>query len=279
MGETIMELHKPIRPMLLEKSEKPPTGTWINQLKLDGIRTIFSFQKGKGVKLFTKNENEMTEQFHEFNLDLPVNNIILDGETIVLHEGKPDIEKALKRLKSRKSLHPSLPANLLFFDILLLNDRPLTALPLTNRLEILQSIELPEPLGICPSHPDGEELFEATKNLGLEGYCAKKPNSRYVFRRSKNWLKIKHYTLTPAHLIAFRTNPFRILVQYGDQHAVLQYIQPNVKTFIQSLAEPNPIHHRNGWTMLKNELPCEIKHQGFTSSGALRSATFNRFLF
>jgi len=273
-----MQLHQPISPMLLESSPRIPTDDRIYFVKLNGFRTIFSYKRGHGVKIFTRHQNDVTLKFIELQVELPVKNVLLDGETIVLQQGKEDLSAVLQRIRSKKSLHQTLPANLLLFDILMLDDEPLIRKPLIERMALLNQIKLPQPLGLCPIHSNGHELFEATKQLGMEGICAKRPNSPYLIgKRSDAWVKIKHILRMKSHIIAFRTHPFRILITFENHRQILRKIPYSYQVEIYKLPRISPPPNSE-WHYLRYEIPCEIKHYGFTSNGLLQHASLERFL-
>jgi DNA ligase-1 len=90
-----------IQPMLLEEIEAPfDDDEWIGQIKLDGMRLLYSTMNGQR-ELYSRHENNFSRVFPETrSIDLP-DGLVLDGELIITDEdGKPDFE----RLKSRISL-------------------------------------------------------------------------------------------------------------------------------------------------------------------------------
>lgn len=255
--------------MLLTPSDIVPSGDeWIYQLKLDGIRMLY--QKSGRIQLFTRHQTDITQKFPELLTDQLPDSIVLDGENIVIENGKPVLEHILHRLRTNKPDLKNRPAQFMVFDILHLNGRDLQHLPLIERLDILQYLKLPDHFGICPTHPNGQELFCATKNLQLEGIVAKRKRSRYTLdHRSKNWLKIKHYTFTKGEAVAIAFDPFRILVVLPDQsREIVQFAPPLLRKKLISLAK-KPLN-TNGWIPVHPTL-CEIKHPGYTLHGRLRS--------
>jgi bifunctional non-homologous end joining protein LigD len=76
------------------------------------------------------------------------------------------------------------------FDVLWLDGRDLTALPLSERREILARIPLRAPLERTPVVDDGEP-WELARREGWEGVIAKRLDSPYEQKRSKHWLKMK----------------------------------------------------------------------------------------
>src|SRR5581483_944285 len=76
------------------------------------------------------------------------------------------------------------------FDILWLDGRSVTALPLEERRALLQKLPFEAPLRrVALLHDD--EPWELARRKGWEGVIAKRSGSPYEHRRSKLWLKMK----------------------------------------------------------------------------------------
>jgi ATP-dependent DNA ligase len=76
------------------------------------------------------------------------------------------------------------------FDILWLDGRDTTALPLEERRALLQRLPLEPPLHRVELL-DGDKPWERACRDGWEGVIAKRRGSPYEHRRSKHWLKMK----------------------------------------------------------------------------------------
>jgi len=142
---------------------------WIFERKLDGIR-ILAYRTGEDVRLLTRNRLPRRMPHVEQAIrNLPVEDIILDGEST----WDPD---------NRIAYH--------VFDILWLNGRNVTGLPLTERYRLLDAMPFEPPLGRVQQLHD-ERPWEHACRKGWEGVIAKRADSIYEHRRSKNWLKMK----------------------------------------------------------------------------------------
>ena len=142
---------------------------WIFERKLDGIR-LLAFKQGSDVRLLSR--NRLPQHYPSVAAamaDLPVDDVILDGE-------------ASRDSGSRVAYH--------VFDILWLNGRDLTALPLDERRALLKTLPLRPPLGRVAALTDSEPWERALRE-GWEGVIAKRRDSRYEHRRSPHWLKMK----------------------------------------------------------------------------------------
>ena len=141
---------------------------WIFERKYDGIRAL-AFKQGRAVRLLSRNQLEQhNPQVVEAIAKLAARDVILDGE--------------LSWHGQRNGYH--------VFDVLWLNGRDLTALPLHERLAILKSLELRAPLQRV-SQLTGNAPWVRACAEGWEGVIAKHRESRYEHRRSKQWLKMK----------------------------------------------------------------------------------------
>jgi len=87
-----------------------------------------------------------------------------------------------------------LPVTLLAFDILRVGERDLLDEPLAVRRELLGELDLQDDRWQTPPvYADGQMLFDATYQQGLEGIVSKRVTSRYrPGLRSKDWLKFAH---------------------------------------------------------------------------------------
>jgi DNA ligase-1 len=280
----MIEPHTPIKPMLLESAPEPPAGDYIYQMKLDGFRCLLSYTKGHGVTLYTRHQNPCTIQFPELQIDLPVDSLILDGEMVVLIDGKPCFESVMKRFLTKKdqtikNQSSQLPSNYGAFDILYLNGQPLHNLPLTQRLDILKDIELPTPIFICPYHDNGSELFTAIKNMGLEGVVSKKKDSRWIENiRSKNWIKSKAWRTVTVSISAIRKNEFGCsMILDGKYVGNMELMPAKDKSLLYGMAERMKIKEDNKWMYLSPGIPCDVKYHSYTSSGIMRDSTFVAF--
>jgi ATP-dependent DNA ligase len=142
---------------------------WIFERKYDGIR-LLAFKQGPNVRLFSRNRLPQDHPSVAAAIaELPVGDAILDGEGA--WEGESRI-------------------GYFVFDILWLDGRDLTSLPLDERRALLSTLPLKPPLGRVATL-DGPAPWERACAEGWEGVIAKRRDSRYEHRRSPHWLKMK----------------------------------------------------------------------------------------
>jgi bifunctional non-homologous end joining protein LigD len=190
-----------VSPMLAQKGEPFDSGEHLFEIKWDGTRML-AFVEGGGYRLVNRHRAERTLQYPEMACltELPAG-VILDGEVVVFHEGRPDFGRLLSRdqagspFKIRLSAR-SMPATYVVFDLLYEGYCSLLDRPLVERRERLRQLveDLRRPQVVLSEGivGPGRVLFEEVCRLGLEGVVAKRLSSRYrPGKRTTAWLKIK----------------------------------------------------------------------------------------
>jgi bifunctional non-homologous end joining protein LigD len=156
---------------------------WFFEPKWDGVRAIVTFD-GALTSIRSRRGNEVADRYPAFAVPLPAP-CVIDGEIVALDGGRPSFQ----RLQNREG-----PLTLVVFDLLWLDGRDLTTLPLEARLERLDGIDLPD--GFTASEAvagDGMALWAAVAERDLEGMVAKRSGSPYrPGIRSADWRKMHH---------------------------------------------------------------------------------------
>jgi bifunctional non-homologous end joining protein LigD len=188
-----------IRPQLATLVNAIPKGDeWLHEIKFDGYRILCRIDNGQ-VSFLTREAQDWTNRFKTLAIParkLEVHYAFLDGEVVAL-----DANGATNFQLLQNSLKQDTSSNLVYyvFDLLHLDGRDLTTMPLIERKELLKGL-LPrnrDPKNAASlRHSDhwigkGEALFDKACAMGLEGIIAKKKNEPYRSGRSKDWLKIK----------------------------------------------------------------------------------------
>ena len=145
---------------------------WSFERKFDGIR-LLAYKKGKQVELFSRNRlPQNLPVISQAIAKLPHRELILDGE-ITWHA----------------------PFSYHVFDILWIDGREVTKLPIEERQALLKKLPIERPLhrvtALRDSSDSGETPWERAQREGWEGVIAKRRGSLYEPRRSPNWLKMK----------------------------------------------------------------------------------------
>ena len=191
-----------IHPMLAESIEKPfDDPEWLFEIKWDGYRAIAFIDDGK-VRLVSRNQNELTARYPELK-DMgefvKADTAILDGEVVALDaEGRASFSLMQQRTGFRPGGHRAatkadIPVLYYAFDLLYLDGYDWRRMPLEERKAKLASIlKSGDALRYSDHYAEqGKALFEIARQKKLEGVLAKKRNSCYEERRSREWLKIK----------------------------------------------------------------------------------------
>jgi ATP-dependent DNA ligase len=166
MTDSFPEWIQPMAATLTQERFSDPE--WIFERKFDGIRLI-AFKKGNGVTLFSRNRlPQNLPRVAAAIAKLPVQNLILDGE--------------FTWRGAATSYH--------IFDIVWHDETLVTSLPLEARREILSRLPFEPPLSQV-EELTGEKPWDRACDEGWEGVIAKRRDSKYEHRRSKQWLKMK----------------------------------------------------------------------------------------
>ena len=189
-----------IRPMLATLVDDPFSDPdWIFETKWDGFRSICFVQNGKA-RFVSRNQIEMTPQYPELaNIakQIDAKEAILDGEIVALDEsGMPKFQLLQPRV-GRKSGLEALRGKghivYFVFDLLYVDGYDLMPCPLVERKARLAEIIRPANVIKLSEHveAEGEAFFREIAKFHLEGMIAKRADSKYVPRRSADWLKVK----------------------------------------------------------------------------------------
>ena len=186
------------KPMLARKADKPFSDKdWIFEVKWDGFRALAYVDDVFSLR--SRNGKELRYNFPELEeLKQQAQNVVLDGEIVILNEGKVDFQAMLERgrmspaeIKFRTKRSPSV---YVVFDILEKDGKPLVNLPLMERKRLLKDTVKEGDHVLLEDFVEekGENYYRVALEKGLEGVIAKKKDSPYEPGvRSGNWLKIK----------------------------------------------------------------------------------------
>lgn len=149
---------------------------WMFERKLDGIR-VLAYKRGRDVQLWSRNRLPLTDTYPQVVAALarlPVTTAIFDGEATWAWGRQGDADYNI-------------------FDVLWLDGRLVTMLPLEERQALLAGIRFEGPVArLEPLVVDGDETpWDYACRKGWEGVIAKRRDAPYEHRRSKVWLKMK----------------------------------------------------------------------------------------
>jgi bifunctional non-homologous end joining protein LigD len=291
-----------LSPMLASERFEPfDSPEFIYELKWDGYRCIAHCNIAE-VKLISRNGASYNNAFIPVVKELQKHsyNAVLDGEIVVLDEnGIPQIkliELFQSSGKGKIEFH--------VFDILFLNGKDLTKVPLIKRKQILRKILVNnEVVKYCDHFTEnGAEFFSLVKEQGLEGIVAKKKESLYYpGERSKEWIKITVRRVMDAIVVGY-TLPER--AKYFGSLILGRYVNNELKYLGHSGGligdkEKREIYSRLQEIIRKRsplkeypdyiskqklewvapELICEVKYREITTTGKLRLPVFQRMRY
>jgi bifunctional non-homologous end joining protein LigD len=191
-----------MRPMLATPTRRVPTGPeWAHEVKWDGMRILADIHDGQ-VRLTSRTERDVTVAFPELaGLANEFEDMLLDGEAVVLRDGIPSFAALAERFHvtsptKAAALAARAPVTLMVFDLLRLYGVDLTGRSWTDRRATLERLELQGPhWTVPPTFTDGQALWEATREQGLEGIVSKRRSGRYAAgARTEDWVKLPHRT-------------------------------------------------------------------------------------
>jgi DNA ligase D-like protein (predicted ligase) len=302
-------LDETIAPMLAYSSPPFDSPRHLYEIKWDGTRCIL-FVRDQGIRLQNRRLLDITRRYPELaglHRQIKGRNAILDGELVVLSQGRPDFRKLQQRDQVADPMKIDLvagrlPATYIVFDVLYLNDEQCLHLPLSRRKEILTEL-LRESAHMVESgylEQQGRSFYREVVSQGLEGVMAKALDSPYlVGQRSRHWLKIKPRGMATCFIVGYSEGQgsrrqsfgalalatpeqegwrFRGLVGSGFNAAELQEITGRLQQLkVDSPAIPLK-EIAAGITWVKPELRCEVTFQEETPRGHFRAPAFKRLI-
>lgn len=179
-----------LEPMAATLTERRFSGPeWTFEQKFDGIRLI-AYKQGKSVRMFSRNKLEQhIPALNDAIAALPVRELILDGEL---------------SWDRRSTYH--------VFDVLWY-DGDTTSQTLRERRALLTKLPLKAPMHRV-AVLEGDAPWEKACAAGWEGVIAKRLDSVYEHRRSRDWLKMK-CEITGDFVVGGFTDPQRTRVGLG----------------------------------------------------------------
>jgi DNA ligase-1 len=245
----------PVLPMLSQRIKSPTEmiakmGEVDVEPKLDGLRILIHFVRGKFVKAFTRNLNETSHMFPELTIiDKFVNcdSAIFDCEAVGLDE-KTKLMANFQTTMTRRRKHDigetskKVSIDFFIFDIISKNGKSLMDKNYLERRKALEeTLKLGGPFKLVPNEitksPERiNELYKKRIKEGYEGIMVKKVSSGYIPGRTGwRWVKMKQgeeakgkladtmdvvvmgYTVGRGKRVSFGVGQFLVGVKDGDK--------------------------------------------------------------
>ncbi|MGH4124277.1 MAG: RNA ligase family protein [Clostridium sp.] len=290
---------KNIKPMLIgEMQEAFDSQDYIYELKLDGLRCLAYLDKDF-TDLRNKRNIKMQVKVPELSdIHKQVKcRCILDGELIVIKDGKPDFFEVQRRSLMTNTFKiqlssSKLPASFTAFDILYYDDHEVKDLTLMQRKKLLEkTIKENQRLAISRYIEEhGVEFYKLAKQNQLEGIVAKKKDSKYYFdKRTKDWIKIKNlldddfvvcgYIFKDNNVISIvlgqyssKALVYKGHVTLGISTADFQLIKSTPEISTQPFNDLPSGNDNAVW--IEPNLVCTVKYMMKTANGSLRQPVF-----
>jgi len=284
----------------------PSDAKWIYEVKWDGVRALCYIQNGH-VRMVSRNGNVIDRQYPELSIlphHIQAQTAIIDGEIAALNDrGVPSFELLQRRINvsdasSVATLARHHPVVFYAFDLLYLDGRDLRGLALIERKRLLKEALRPNDVVRYSEHfTDGQALFEAAKQQGVEGIVGKKVSSFYESRRSGDWVKYKVHSSDSFLLCGFTEGArdhFGALVLGTQDGGKLKWAgnvgtgfdRKTMKAIYEKLVplaidkcplEPDKNLPRKDVTWVRPELVCEVEFANWTEDGRLRAPVWKGF--
>ncbi len=171
---------------------------WIYERKFDGER-VLAHKRGGSVRLLSRNRKRLNDTYPEL-VDAvgeqPAGCVIFDGEVVAFSGRATSFERLQERmqLKNRDEARASGVAVYYYvFDVLYLEGRDITGLPLADRKRLLRAAgDWEDPVRYTAHRREhGTAFYREACRKGWEGVIAKDGSAEYVPSRSTKWLKFK----------------------------------------------------------------------------------------
>jgi bifunctional non-homologous end joining protein LigD len=300
-GAVKAELPETLNAELATLVDGPPPDpeNWIYEIKFDGYRMLTRVQ-GKDIRLITRNGNDWSDKLEPLKKELARMKLPdgwYDGEIVVHDEnGKPNfnlLQLAFDGSNSARIVY-------FVFDAPYMKGYDLRDVRLDERRPLLEAALNAKPSEMvrfsAEFGDDPTQLVVAACQIGLEGVIGKRRDSRYVTRRSPEWIKLK-CGMRQEFVIGGYTDPKgsrvgvgSLLLGYYDDAGVLRYAGHvgsgfngaslrQMRDTLEAIgSEDNPFPPRavpgrgNHW--VRPELVAEVSFSEWTPADIIRHPVF-----
>ncbi len=278
---------------------------WLYELKWDGIRAICTISASGAHRLVSRNRLPLNAKFPELeglSEDFQGAPLVVDGEIVSLDaKGRSSFQRLQRRFKpgpggGAQSGHIVYAV----FDLLFDGRRDLRSTPLEARKKALERVIRQGATRVMYSKHvigEGKRLFAQAQRQGLEGIVAKRRDSTYQERRSRDWLKIKTH-LEQEFVVGGWTDPQGARAEFGAlllgvyqkgalvfcgavgtgfDGASLKAVMAKLKPLATARCPfdpppPPPLPKTSHW--VRPKLVAEVKFGEWTDDGLLRQPVF-----
>jgi bifunctional non-homologous end joining protein LigD len=300
-GAVKADLPEMLTPELATLVDGPPADpeNYIYEIKFDGYRMLTRVQ-GKDIRLITRNGNDWTDKLEPLQQEIRRMKLPdgwYDGEIVVHDEnGRPNfnlLQLAFDGSNTSRIVY-------FVFDVPYYKGHDLRDVRLDARRPLLQELLAARPSDTVRFSSefgtDPAQLVAASCQVGLEGVIGKRRDSRYVTRRSPEWIKLKCGQRQEFVIGGYtdpqgaRTGIGSLLLGYYDNEGVLRYAGNvgsgfngaslrSLRAVLEGIGTyKNPFPPRavpgrtNHW--VKPELVAEVSFSEWTATDSIRHPVF-----
>jgi len=307
-----------IAPMLSQPGEAFDSKDCFFEIKWDGTRCLAFIDRpsslplspgergarGEGLRLLNRRRVFLNDRYPDlaFLQGLPAGTV-LDGEIVVLRDGKPEFNLLQSREQARtphriRSLAHSTPATYVAFDLLYLGHESIMNQPFSERRKLLEvlvkGVNDPQLLLSEGVTGQGKAFFAEACRLNLEGIMAKRSSSRYQpGQRTDAWIKIKKHSELYCSIIGFvptGKDDFRSLIIAAEHEGKLRCVgkvgtgftvplRKKINELLWSRLQPRPVcacDIKGKW--VAPGLFCRVVFMEQTKNGDLRAPAFKELI-
>jgi DNA ligase D-like protein (predicted ligase) len=291
-----------LRPTLATSAQPFDSAEHVFEIKWDGVRALAAVE-GIHWRLWGRQGSDYGDRYPELTAlrRLPSGTVV-DGELVVLADGRADLNAVLRRHQLRrpdKVRHAGrrTPVHYLLFDLLFDRGRSLLEEPLERRRAVLAELtaRMQDPLLVFSEGivGPGRELFERAVAAGHEGVMAKHRTSRYrPGQRSPAWRKVKPTAMIPCLIVGYTPGQdgLRSLPVAAVQEGSLRYVAEltggfagNQKADLAGRLAARPrsepvVACPKPALWVEPGLYCRVQFLRWTPAGRLRDAVFRGLL-
>jgi bifunctional non-homologous end joining protein LigD len=289
---------EPCDPTLRERA--PQGDEWRYEIKGDGYRAQLHLHDG-AIKVYSRTGLDWTQQFSSVASaarELKAHSVIMDGEAVVYGaSGVPDFQQLRRELGKRKSPRVRYHA----FDLLYVDGYDLRGATYLERKRLLQRLldGAPETFMFVEGlEADGDQVFKAACELGIEGIVAKRADAPYRSGRQDSWIKLKCKKSETFPIIAFveklGARPRKIASLYvgrrdggklvyagkvrtGYTEVTARELRERLDPLIRKKSPLSVAVKKPKATWVDPEVEIEVEYGALTDDGLLREAVFKGF--
>ena len=232
-----LAVRPPVAPMLARSRRELPVGDYLYEPKWDGFRAIV-FRDSEDVEIQSRQGRPFALRFPEIVdavRELPDQRVVVDGEILVMRDGRFDFDELMMRTHRATSRHgaqgASTPASFVAFDLLADGDRSLLEAPFAERRARLEEVVADGGTIRITAATDGVTIaarwLRGSTERGTDGVMAKEREAPYKPGK-RSMIKVKLERTADCVVAGVRVFPdgsvASLLLGLNDEAGVLRHV-------------------------------------------------------